>query len=60
MDDRDYREVLRGFPFELRGKLSTTPEQAKSMFGFKMKRGAIGIIFERRNSRELGDGLLII
>ena len=38
-------------PFEIRGKLSTTPEQAKEMFGYDMKPGAIGIVLQRRNGR---------
>ena len=34
-------------PFEIRGKLSTTPEQAKRMFGYIMKPGAKGIVIQR-------------
>ena len=37
------------FPFEIRGKLSTTPEQAMSLFGYTMKPGAKAIIIARRN-----------
>ncbi|MCK4353264.1 hypothetical protein KAW65_07655 [candidate division WOR-3 bacterium] len=35
-------------PFEIIGKLSVTPEQAKRMFDFDMKPGALGIVFQRR------------
>lgn len=50
--DKNYREKVKGFPFEIIGKLSATPEQAKKMFGFEMKKGAIGIIFQRKSNGE--------
>ncbi|MCK4353291.1 hypothetical protein KAW65_07790 [candidate division WOR-3 bacterium] len=40
-----------GFPFDIIGKLSTTPEQAEELFGFKMKEGAKGVVLFKRNGR---------
>ncbi|MDI6840170.1 MAG: hypothetical protein QMD71_04880 [bacterium] len=39
------------FPVKIVGKIKTTPEQAKRMFGFNMKKDATGIFFQRRGNR---------
>ena len=44
-------ELRTKLPMEVRGKLSTTPAQAKRMFGYKMNPGAKGVILFKKNGK---------
>lgn len=44
---------------EVHGKMSLTPQQAQKMLGYTMKPGAIGVVFAKRNGKQIVRSLVI-